>query len=457
LVFGVSRADGFYFDTTGNQVTAALAVTIPDSTLNGSLGFLDLKVHDRGSAITAGFFVDVIAPGNRLRWDEFVNAGDTLTVDAGFSGGANLDLDLDVSFDGVAALPSMAATFVANWDFDSDGISAPTIAFNDVTLSAGDFIDNFVGPVLDQIQDIIGPVQPIIDFLTAELPVISDLLGSMTVLDLIAYLPDDWAYVDGEMLEALGGLLDVIDSLASIPVIDGNVQLNLGSFNLDGAADLTTEGGLLDFAPNITQAIAESPLAQFAALSLEAGEFVSNSSDLGDTGRGLEFPLLQDPSLAFRLLLGQAVDLFTFDMPHIEFLVEFSQDFLVYTPPDIKIELAGEIGGRIDLSFGFDTSGLSRYRDTGEVSDILTGFYISDVDEHGADVAEATLWGALLPAIKAGFGPVSVGVYGGLRASLFADLRDPNDDGKVHVNEFVRSVNEHGAAGLWCTFDLTGE
>ena len=48
---------------------------------------------------------------------------------------------------------------------------------------------------------------------------------------------------------------------------------------------------------------------------------------------------------------------------------------------------------------------------------------------------------------------VSAGVSGGVAINLYANLHDPDNDGKVHVDELLCNLDQ----GLLITFDVSGE
>jgi hypothetical protein len=91
---------------------------------------------------------------------------------------ANADVNLDAKIDfGSADFPSLGATFALDWAFNSASTSqadgqfggAPHIAFNDITLQLGSFFDKFAAPVLGRVQQVLAPLQPLIDFVQMRL------------------------------------------------------------------------------------------------------------------------------------------------------------------------------------------------------------------------------------------------------------------------------------------------
>ena len=66
---------------------------------------------------------------------------------------------------------------------------------------------------------------------------------------------------------------------------------------------------------------------------------------------------------------------------------------------------------------------------------------------------EATLTGNLNAAVEISLVVVGAGVSGGVDLNLYADLVDPNNDGKVHLDELLANI----PLGVTGTFDLSGD
>jgi Ca2+-binding RTX toxin-like protein len=182
-------------------------------------------------------------------------------------------------------------------------------------------------------------------------------------------------------------------------------------------------------------------------------EFITKLSSV--PGGGLQFPILTDPKKAFNLLLGKDVELFTYDLPKLEFNLEYESPFIPIVGP-LGVRIGGNIGAALDLAFGYDTYGLRQFIDTKKAGDIFNGFYVSDTenpDGTGADVPEVTLNAGLEASAELNAVIVSAGVGGGIYANIGFNLNDPNDDGKVRVNEFADLIEENPL----CLFDTSGE
>jgi len=195
---------------------------LPDFGLTGQLAFLQLDAKGNKDSegndlthFTALFGVDVynkkVEDDERLAFSELGSIG----IEAGIAGEAIADLHFELKLNsdlapGIAGVfPKVVTDFLFDWSIDGDettdelelkpfselkGESALNLVkgglniveFQDVALDLGSFISDFIEPVLGTVREVTEPLQPIIDFLTTPLPVISDIGPDMTVLDIAA-------------------------------------------------------------------------------------------------------------------------------------------------------------------------------------------------------------------------------------------------------------------------------
>ena len=263
--FGFSVSEGFYVDTSDeNEIEVVLSVTIPDSSIQGRLFFLQLDVSDdpnNPSIVSGTFLIDLKDPLDSAGTDRF-SVSDMLTgpspstwVEASFSGDAFVNLNLIVSFGGDANFPRVLADFNLAWNFANASTSGgssfggkPDIAFNNVGLDLGSFFSDFVGPVLREIQKVTEPLQPIVDVITAPIPIISDLAGSPTSLLDLAQL---FGVKQAAFVQALADLITLINS---IPTDGDSIIIEFGSFNL-GGTDVRGMNDLGSVQPNMTSSM----------------------------------------------------------------------------------------------------------------------------------------------------------------------------------------------------------
>ena len=329
--------------------------------------------------------------------------------------------------------------------------AVPTVAFKNVRMDLGSFVGSFVGPVLGKVRDITAPLQPVLDFINKPIPVLSDLMGKpTTVLDLATSASAVASFgnsspADIRFITALAGVTSL---LGSVPTLPSNTFVPLGSFDLAGF-DVRGAADLSGATPNVT----DQKDPQAAIQQSGAKDFFNATKNVGGSGSGLSFPILSHPSDAFKLLMGQDVDLVTYDMAPLSLGFEYGQSFGPFPigplPIAVTIRLGAAFNAFANLSFGFDTSGIRTAVETGNPADAFGGFYV----KHKQGVPEVGISGSIFAGAEAGVVVVDFGLKGEVKASLSAGLRDVDKDGKVYLDEFVSNL-EHG---LLCTFDVTGK
>ncbi len=182
----------------------------------------------------------------------------------------------------------------------------------------------------------------------------------------------------------------------------------------------------------------------------------------------VSMPVLEDASQVMDLLLGQGdTTLLRVDFGKIGASATIMRAFGPFFagPVPLMIQVSGTVAldGRITVAF--DTNGLtSRIEalDTpGDVTALTAGepssrgdvfadgFYIEDVTAQGIDTPEIKV--TFTAAVAAGIflSYLEAGVRGGVVLDLTLDAFDPNEDGKVRVNEFA------GRGGGDCPFDVS--
>ena len=111
-------------------------------------------------------------------------------------------------------------------------------------------------------------------------------------------------------------------------------------------------------------------------------------------------------------------------------------------------------GATIDLAFGYDTLGIKQWiaSDYSNHGCLVNGFYVDDLRD-GVDVNELSFYGGLSACAELNAG-VSAGIGGGVNINVGINLFDPNNDGKVRLNEIAETVKYDGVFGL---FDVNGK
>jgi len=483
FTFGVSDVDGFYVmtDPGDSDMVLDLDARLSDpagaaAVSHGKLGFLNVTGTDDDlpatspntgrSQFVGTFDVDLqeAAASGRVSFLDFSRFDLTSAdlVSSTLNGYGEVEIALVAGFDVVDGkrpmFPSMITDLHYMWTFsDADPTSdintfgdPPVVEFNDIGMDLGSFFSDFARPVLDTVNSVVGPIRPIVDILTDPLPVISDLAGQPISLCDMASAFGYGEYSD--FIESINNLADVIDMVnaASAQAASGNLILPLGSISFpdDPGTDLREESNLGEIAWDEVQS--PSDWKKEMKKARETG--ATSVSDFAATaeGGGLHFPILDDPSQAIGLLLGKPAALVEYDLPTLAINFSYRQVFPVFPP--LFATLQGSIGASNDLGFGMDTLGLASFSETGNFWDVFDGFYIKDFDNSGWDRPELTLTGGISAGAEINALVASAGVSGGVYADIYFNLADPNNDGRVRMDEISANTRD----GWDFLFDISG-
>ncbi|MBD1998278.1 hypothetical protein H6G00_16860 [Leptolyngbya sp. FACHB-541] len=442
LTFGVNKVNGFYFNTSNDNLKVELNAALPNLSATGNLGFLQLNITDQNTRFNGSFGVDFRDTSDRLFLSELPLVNFTELIDANLTGNADINLKFVTSFNGSAVLPSIHSDFNLDWSFsraNADPNQAQTlgtisrIGFDNTKLDLGSFFNEFTRPVLEKVQTIIEPVKPIINLLATPIDLKVAKFNLLDIAQAKGYIDQS----DRNFIESTYQLIQIIDAIPS-----SNLLVNMGSFDL-GNANIRTPNfnlstitpGNIIAAPTVDQQLAGTSEANFIA-------------KLNNTpGGGLQFPILSDRNQVFNLLLGKNASLFAYDMPKLEFQAEYSQFFPIIGP--LGAEIKGSFGAGVDLFFGYDTEGLKQFKASGNASDIFNGFYVSGTGQsngQGANVPEITLKVALEAYAALNAAVAKAGVGGGIAGNIRFDLKDPEaePDGtrKVRFNEIEQLLDD---------------
>ena len=450
--FGFSRDDGPYIETSVvDELVIRLLADVPGLSATGNLAFLQLDVQDNPSApsfFDGTFTVDLIDPNllmgrQRLSLSDFQSVAFSDVVSASVDATADVNLNLVASFGGRAAFPSLHGDFNLDWSFTGADPRAgpanePLIAFNNLQLDAGEFLSDLFGSTLRSVQQILDPLDPVIQVLTFKLPVIDLSLVEMA------------QRFGNSTLQFIAAAVDIIQLVQSIPVFNGSILIDLGSFDLAGT-DVRTLSDLSNVVPNTLST--GSPKTQLAALDAQAANFLNQAETVD--GGGFAFPIFNDPTKAFGLFMGKDVDLVLFDMAPLK--LELGKTFSIPIFPPLYAEITGRAGVEADFAFGYDTVGLRRLAASGfsDFAAVADGFFVSDrgnADGTGENVAELVFSGLVSIAGVVDLAVVRGGIEGGIEVTIDMNLNDPDGNGRVRLDEIV----DNFLRGPHCLFDTSG-
>jgi hypothetical protein len=404
----------------GQSATAAIApstlqadvlVIAPGLSAFGTMGSLNARAFDDGSAVDLTY-------ATTFATDNIGN----LAVSTRASGSANVNLQLGVSLSGNAGGDQ---TLIANlnvvWIFsNADPMRSgyfgniPTISFNNVQLFVGSFRDNFLAPVVSDVQQVTGPLAPLADFFITPVPVLSDLAADVGRPPI--YLTDLLG-TTGQSVVGFARAVHDINDLRPAAMESGLVHL--GSFTVTDPRAFDSAGDALSAAIRQSQA-ANNVIAQISALGPGDAAFFNDLSTLA----GFHFTMLDNPTNAFELLLGQNTTLFTYSLPPVSVSGHFTTDIpipitlgLVSIHYDLRVTVSAS------ATFGCDASGLPS-------GNLMDGFFLQS----------ASVTFAVNTVVGVGFGipdGVEVALDGHLAASATFTLTGTDGSGRVTGSELA--------------------
>lgn len=461
--FGFNSDDGFYFNSSAPASDPELSLffkaTIPGLSAKGELFFLQLDIMDDPedpSSFEGHFEVNLKDPdGNgKLTFAEITSSGTQFddVIEWELAAIADVNLDLAASFGGNTAFPRIIAEFHLDWEWDlEDGASTPEIAFTDIYLDLGTFISDFLGPILKEIRKVTEPLDPIIDIVTARLPVLSDLAGEdITLLD----LAEIFGLLEPSTVDFIESVIQVINIINSLEGIgEGSILIPFGSFSLtaDESGNMTNVNplqnlGEIDLAGTIAGATGPGASSTYKN---QTAEFAGDIGSLDN----FSIPIFDNPSELFNIFVGKPVRLVEWRMPQFKFEFTYTQRIPIYPP--LYAQFGGSIGATIDIGFGYDTYGIQKFIESEDKNalDLLDGFYVIDYDSNGNERPELSLTGEIFAGASINLLMVEAGVRGGITATIDFDLNDVVEDGKVRVSEIIANVQQDPR----CIFDIHGE
>ncbi|NJK75799.1 MAG: hypothetical protein HC942_19590, partial [Microcoleus sp. SU_5_6] len=476
LAVGFSKEFGCYIDTENTKLTANLDLGLDDEFKGkANLGFLQVDLaNDINNPTKVGANLEVKLndldnlggrdDGVRLTLPELQgNYQFKDLFQANLNSNANLGLAAKTSINGNPAFPSYNFDLAVNWPLlnyangQLTGPQKPAVAFNNMQLDLGTFINNFAKPILSNISDVIKPFRPVIDFLNTDTQLISKIGlagefdrngdGKVSVLELAAKLSG--RTIDTRFLDAVGKVDKVISLVDQLATAD---KIDLGSYNL-GNIDVADRNANLQNASAVPKTAGQqNPQQQINSKTRgKTQEFFNALQDI----EGFDLPLLNNPETAIDLLLGKPdVPLFTYKIPRLEFEFDIQQNFPIWWIVNGLIE--GKFSAIASLGFGYDTYGLNEWKNSNFAVDaagkVLDGFYVSDrenADGTGSDVDELSLEASIAAGLGIDVKLISGYLKGGIQGKVGIDLIDGGEfqpkqggDGKIRGSEIASRITK---------------
>ncbi|NVK42353.1 MAG: hypothetical protein HWE39_14015, partial [Oceanospirillaceae bacterium] len=507
--FGVNLQDGAFIlleDVYGpgseddkGELEVRAFIDLPEGTpFRGTLGFLEVELTNNGSGMELDFGLDLSNEGaaddTLLAIADIGNLGVEVMVGGGALEGNDNILDFDLSVgitDADFIIPKLATSLVMDWslaevaqdtidNFIQDGLNL--LEFGEVQIDLSSLFGGLIGDVLSELDVFLGPLQEINDFLNADIPIISDLFGPTSLLDIAELL----GLADTRLFQALDAIDTILDTLGDLT---GMITLTdaISLFDADNIPDADFADFLFDPDLDFTKALEDSfgDLTNFLASTGEnlVGNFtdaVLNSGvpgesksaftettnlSIGGADELIKLPWLDDPTVLIGLLFSQDVSLIEVDLPPLGVGFDYDQFVTLFGPLGISIGFGFFVGA--DLSLGFNTHGFQRFADSNYTNPALLfdGFFLGDRENvtEGADIEELFMELTLTAAAELNLAIATAGVGGGITARLGLDLYDPDSDGAVHISELINSIDAElrdggnvGTDVFKAIFDLQG-
>ena len=442
-------ATGFYLQTQDSLFQFNSSTSASSINTTARLAKLEHTVtHNPASpiGITANFAIQLKEPGGdgKLRVDEIGTMPDL--VDATLTGNTRTALKLDANTPANVMFPRVGTDLEILWNFENAEVdpdddnstfgSKPVLTLNNNRIALESFLRGFAKNVLDQVNSVTAPVEPVIDVLATPIPLLSD-LGSedVTLLDIFG-LPQETQ----DAVYSLQGIATLAD-LAETLTFSGSPGIDMGDWSM-AAHDPRVDGP-----EELTGTPVRPPSASRPA-ALES--FLDAADDI----QGLDFPLLDDGGAVVDVLLGRNASLFTYRSGKVSISEEFSQYFPVLGP--IGITLGGEIGFEAEFGFGYDTEGLFDYFAGGgtDLTKLANGFYAMALDELGDPLTGVSLTAGISAGVELNLIIASAGVEGRIGATigLYLDDRIGDEDGRIRFDDFAsHSIDEwfYASGRLW--------
>ncbi|GAB3067850.1 hypothetical protein GCM10027053_34730 [Intrasporangium mesophilum] len=479
---GISKTKGFFIYThdawqNGNaapEFGVGARFDMP-ATMKAQLAFLNIDVDKNGTdpLFAGAFTVDLKSRDNPETANSILTIDDMGNGDVGSLFGISVtakihaDWLIKASVDSV--LPGVQANFVLDWKFDNkalDAIGVPTIDFKDVQIDAGGFFSNLLGPVLNKIKDVTGPIQPVIDTLYAPIPVLSDLskLAGGGDVSLITLAKTFNTLAGGPSLEMVDKITALVTLVNHMPDCTTSCLIPIGAFNVPGADALTTTVSPTSadrlVKPTGTPVTGDDLKTTLNGKGGKGTVFNTKADGQGSANKsGFTFPILDNPASAFSILMGSDVPLVEFDSGPLTLGFTWRQAFgPVYAPPPVMVTLAGSASVTLRFMAGLDTQGIryaieaAKEKQSVDPIKLLDGLYFKTTDADGKPVPVVQLDGEIAAGAAVTALVITVGIEGGLHLTIGFHWNDPNNDGKFRVSEFLKAAINNPL----CLFTTTG-
>ena len=470
---------------TGSGAEVTLDFVIDDLALSPELSIAGqtFAAADAGTSFGGSFGLDFQAGTSTIAATQVASA----TLSARLDAAADVRLGVTVADKG-AFTPPITAQLAVDWDFNDAPVSPigsnatfgerPSVAFDAVTLDLAEFMEGFIGPLVEQIDALMEPLRPIINVMTTSIKALENFPGLRDLLDVTGSANGG---PDGKV-----NLLDLLVVVSPNANLDGFIKIvsvaekvalwsefltstefastgfSLGTFDI-GSADIRAPGFDLTTALGIFRGLGDSLDTVVSGLS--GAGWSTTLPGAGMTGRAIlqdilnddvfDLPVLDTPAEWMNLFLGKAANLVTIDLPEVIIGTDtttppggtLDSDFLFRIPIFPLINVVGTYAfqARFNLDFGFDTRGL-----LDPTKNAIDGLYVIDA----ANEAEILLRALVGLGISFDAAILEAVVEGNVQGDIELDLRNDigSTPGRIYYDEFVAAFT----ANPFSIFDASG-
>jgi hypothetical protein len=478
----------------GTALTVNLGVTAPNFAATGTLGSGDDTILgdlrfgavNNGSSLQGSFSLDT---NGGATFTGNANLNVELTSDMGTAALPSVSADLvgGWTFEASNVDPLNAASFG----------DTPTIALDNVTYQLGSFVNNVIDPVIDDVNAVLqsSPIQTLetlfntpLDFLGGGTVGNGGLLGPLWQELDVAGSIDPTTGLDGrdgqitlvdflqlaenfdpglgidvtplvQFLSALKQVQQWVTALAGSSTAFGTTTYDLGSFTIPD--DIRSAVQVISQAVPV-QVTGSQPIDLPTLLqNLVNGSGGGSSNPATPTptqavqallnSNIFSFPIITNPSEAVQFLLGGTADLFDANLPAASFnfgsinaagvptsTISLLDVPILVFPPLINLDLglSAAFQGSVALDFGYDTSGLTAFEQSGfkTASDLLNGLFVQSPTLNGTAEPVVQLAGAVEVGATLSVPGASVSASGDIGGVLDLSFSQP---GKNYISTLL--------------------
>ena len=382
LTFGINALDGYFITPgVGNQFSGTLHAGPADNFTNEvTVGILTGSLSaNEGDIFSMGFATTLTDPNGdgQVTLREFNNTPASSLFQTSLANplmDLEMEVEMKVAGGGVAAaLPTFGNTMSLSWGV---GESHPSLSYENFYIDLGSFISDYMAPIATRLGPITSGVQPFLNALDTQIPILSDVIGGDTSL---LGLASRYGGANVGFVQSVSAIARLVQDITSaVDYINRNPGEN---YRVPLAAEVTFANDFRNAAtaaskPTMAQKSLPSQSQTVSAMNAYLGQYQgSNSNSFTNAskkilnvnssygvsgGLGISFDILSAEAL-IDLMTGQTTNLFTITFP--ELAANFSIDSRFAIFPPLFMTFGGGVNASAKLGMGMTTAGLEVFVD----------------------------------------------------------------------------------------------